>query len=64
MIDGKYDYIKKWQNEVFDDKMKGDLLKSLLFSEIKQFSIFLYKKGNPLTDALIDEYVKERGLIL
>ena len=64
MIDGKYDYIKKWQNEVFDDKMKEELLKSLLSSEIKRFSIFLDKKGKPLTDAVIDEYAKERGLVL
>lgn len=64
MVSGQYDYIKKWQNEVFDDKMKEELLKSLLSSEIKRFSIFLDKKGKPLTDAVIDEYAKERGLVL
>ncbi len=63
MITGRYDHIREWQNEVFDDQMKEGLLKSSLFSEIKRFSVFLYNKGIQISDDLLDDYAKIRGFI-
>ena len=63
MITGRYDHIREWQNEVFDDQMKEGLLKSSLFSEIKRFSVFLNDKGIRIPDNLLDEYAKTRGFI-
>jgi hypothetical protein len=62
MIKGHYDYIEQWQNEVFDNKAKEDLLKSLAISEVKRFAVFLSKRGISIDDEIIKAYADERNL--
>ena len=64
MIAGKYDYIKKWQNEVFDGKMEQDLQNALLSSEVKRLVVFLSQNGIEVPDELIEKYAKERNFQL
>lgn len=62
MVKGSWEKIREWQNEVFDDSLKK-CQDDLLYSEVRRFAVFLYKKGGQIDDAILDEYLKMRGFI-
>lgn len=60
MVKGSFEKIREWQNEVFDNNLKK-YQDDLLYSEVRRFAVFLYKKEIQINDAILNEYLKQRG---
>ena len=61
LMERKFETIKRWQNDILDEKETKKLQDSLLYSETKRFAVYLHQKGIQIDDYILVEYAKQRG---